>query len=120
MLAVVEDEEEPPVDELRDEHRARPLGRSILEPESADDRGGHAGRLADLGEGDEGRAVAVMTGQIPGRPEGETCLAHATRARERHETRLAEVPADGGELRATADEARQLGWQMTRALGDTR
>jgi hypothetical protein len=69
---------------------------------------GNGGRIRHGGEVREPHAVRVVRGRLGREPAGETRLAAAAGPGEGEEARAFERPAQGGEVRLAADEARRL------------
>ena len=120
VLAVVEEEQQPPLSQVSDQDVHRPRGSLVPEVERAEHGVGHEGRLANLAELDQPGSVREAPCELGSGPKGEPRLAHATRADQAHHARGRELPPDLSELAAAADKCGRLRRQVARRLPRSR
>ena len=117
VLAVVHEEQQPPVPQVGQEERPRIGRRLVAQVQGGEDRVADRSRVADVGELDEPRAVREGAREIGPHPDREAGLADAARAHEGHQSSRRELLPQLRELAAAADEAGRLGRQVAPATG---
>ncbi len=112
MLAVVDDEQQPPVPHLLDEDVQRRLRRVVVQPQRVGGGERHERRVVQSGEVHE--AHAVREGPLyPGRDaRGEPGLADAARPGQRHQPCAGQQFASLGQFATPVDEAGRLDRQL--------
>src|SRR5713226_4657347 len=117
MLAVVHDQQQFLVPQVR-KHKGQGLGRGLVpQVQSCQDGAGDKCRVMQLGELDQPPAAAEAASEICRCPDRQACLADPARADEADQAGLGELLPDFRELTAAADETARLGWQVARAPG---
>ena len=113
MFAVVENEEQFLVRQVVDKQRNRGLTGLVAHAQRGHDGCGNQARVPNLLKVHEPYAVWKCSRQLTPSMQCQACLADPAGASEREQTRVRERGPDGGELAASSDEARQLGWQVS-------
>ena len=88
MLAIVKDQQHPPVEQKRRDAIHQCHGARLAQPEGLGDRCRHQGGVADGFERDEAFAILVIRSELRRHMPGETGLAHPARAGKRHQAHI--------------------------------
>lgn len=108
VLEAVEDQQEPPLREMLDQHLARAPQCVVGQPERLDQRVIHQIRITERCELGEPHLVAVAFLRLRGRTQREPRLADPTHPDDRDETRLLKESRQFGLLGGPSDEPVRL------------
>ncbi len=112
VLAVVDDEEQPPVPQLLHEGVQRRLGGVVAQPQRVGGGEGDERRVVQPGEMHEAHAVRERPLHTGRDAPGEPGLADAARSGQRHQTCAGQQFAALGQFAAPVDEAGRLDRQL--------
>src|ERR687891_2288673 len=109
VLAVVEEQEEPPVTEVLGKGLHRPTGRRIVKPDGPSDLLSKEGGVAERLQLGHPHAVSEPPGNLPGGSQGQPGLPHTRRTGQRDQSGGTQQTPDLGHLLAPADEPSERG-----------